>query len=226
MLYVCQSVFEYENDTWFIDSWCSNHLTSDKFFLYRLMLERFHKLVEKTIMYSNQKGEINCYWDKKRKKFIKDVLVIPDLDQNLSYVRQVMDHGYAVRFVNNSCMIYEKENKKTSCGKCQDGENVNLFSHFGTKKMWSWKSKTLMSHIWLCQRRFWHFSFTRMKNLQQKIWHKVCQTNKQWRKYLKVGHWKTSSLVISKVECLKSKRIIGACLHICMWTDEYPIKWQ
>ena len=42
-------------------------------------------------------------------KYIRDVLLVPALEQNLLSVGQLVEHGYKLHFENNECTIYDKE---------------------------------------------------------------------------------------------------------------------
>lgn len=44
---------------------------------------------------------------KKGTKFIWDVLLVPDLEQNLLSVGQLVEHGYSIHFEDDGCIIYD-----------------------------------------------------------------------------------------------------------------------
>ncbi|GMP74232.1 hypothetical protein CsSME_00031704 [Camellia sinensis var. sinensis] len=41
-------------------------------------------------------------------RFISDVHLVPDLEQNLLSVGQLMEHGYLVHFEDDFCKIFDK----------------------------------------------------------------------------------------------------------------------
>lgn len=45
---------------------------------------------------------------KKGRKFIHDVLLVPDLKQNFLSVGQLIEHGHMVNFEDNVCKLYDK----------------------------------------------------------------------------------------------------------------------
>ncbi|KAK3037133.1 hypothetical protein RJ639_031020 [Escallonia herrerae] len=49
---------------------------------------------------------------KEATKYIRDVLLVPDLEQNLLSVGQLVEHGYMVHFEDNGCKIYDKRDGK------------------------------------------------------------------------------------------------------------------
>ena len=42
-------------------------------------------------------------------KYIRDVLLVPALEQNLLSVGQLVEHGYKLHFEDYECTIYDKE---------------------------------------------------------------------------------------------------------------------
>ncbi|KAK9741486.1 hypothetical protein RND81_03G109600 [Saponaria officinalis] len=57
---------------------------------------------------------------KKGTKYIKDVLLVPDLAENLLSVAQMIKNGYSLLFENNHCTIYDPENKEIAKVVMQD----------------------------------------------------------------------------------------------------------
>lgn len=54
-------------------------------------------------------------------KFINDVLLIPNLQQNLLSVNQMIQKGYSLFFKENSCTIYNKYNSKKIIATLRNG---------------------------------------------------------------------------------------------------------
>ncbi|TXG53497.1 hypothetical protein EZV62_022666 [Acer yangbiense] len=50
---------------------------------------------------------------KKGRRFIKNVLLVPNLQQNLLSVGQMIQNGYSLHFEGDSCTIYDSNNKST-----------------------------------------------------------------------------------------------------------------
>lgn len=97
---------------WLIDSGCSNHMTFD--------LELFKEFKEK-----NSKVKIGngAYLEGKGKgtvaiqshtglKLISDVLYVPEIDQNLLSVAQLLENSYKVLFEDLHCQIKDPEGKE------------------------------------------------------------------------------------------------------------------
>ncbi|KAK3000358.1 hypothetical protein RJ639_021395 [Escallonia herrerae] len=108
LFYACQSVTEHKRDVWFLDSGCSNHMAGNES-LFLDMDSTFKsqvKLGNGALVEAKGKGTIGVQ-TKEGDRFIRDVLLVPDLDQNLFSVGQLLERGYKLDFEGNGCMIYD-----------------------------------------------------------------------------------------------------------------------
>ena len=62
---------------------------------------------------------------KKGMRFIKDVLLVPNLKENLLSIGQMMEKGYSFHFEGDMCTIYDKKNKRQEIAKVKM-ENGNI----------------------------------------------------------------------------------------------------
>ncbi|XP_031127533.1 uncharacterized protein LOC116029625 [Ipomoea triloba] len=99
------------SNVWLIDSGCSNHMTFD---------ESLFKEIDKTVISKVKIGN-GQYIEVKGKgtvaiegpsgiKLISDVMLVPEISQNLLSVGQLLEKGYSVIFKNIMCFITD------SCG--------------------------------------------------------------------------------------------------------------
>lgn len=58
-------------------------------------------------MNTKGKGTIEIQ-TKEGQKHVQEILLVPDLEQNLVSVSQLVEHGYSVHFENGGCVIYDK----------------------------------------------------------------------------------------------------------------------
>ena len=96
-------------DTWFIDSGCTQHMTSKPEFF--SMLEPATGSVkvgngDKVAIIG--KGIVQIHTTTGI-KHISDVLLVPELDQNLLSVGQLMQNGYSLLFKERSCVINDAD---------------------------------------------------------------------------------------------------------------------
>jgi hypothetical protein len=103
----------HSTESWLIDSGCTNHMTYDR--------ELFKELDKSVI--SKVKIGNGAYIEVKGKgtvaieghtglKLISDVLYVPEINQNLLSVPQLLEKGYKVFFEDKICMIKDSEGKE------------------------------------------------------------------------------------------------------------------
>ncbi|KAL4354076.1 hypothetical protein GQ457_06G014380 [Hibiscus cannabinus] len=96
------------NENWLIDSGCTNHMASD---------ESMFKNIDRTCISRIKIGNGQFIEAKGRgdvlvntptcTKIIYDVLLVPDIDQNLLSVGQLLENNYPIVFKNKSCLIFD-----------------------------------------------------------------------------------------------------------------------
>ncbi|XP_060960632.1 uncharacterized protein LOC133031207 [Cannabis sativa] len=163
LFYVCQAATEEGKDTWYLDSGCSNHMTKNESIF--CSLDRSKTKVKSgngDFMEAVGKGTI-AIDTKKGKRYINDVLLVPNIDQNLLSVGQMIEKGYSLHFEGESCTIYDKQDKSFQIAKVKMKENRRF------PIQWRYASNVAMQaqtdESWLWHRRFGHFNFHGLKIL-------------------------------------------------------------
>lgn len=89
---------------WYLDSGCSNHMTSNSNIYSNLdsSLKSKVKLGNGELVDVTRKGMISVQ-TKKGPKFIPEVLLVPSLHQNLLSISQMMEKGYILHFEGGFC---------------------------------------------------------------------------------------------------------------------------
>ncbi|KAL0559650.1 hypothetical protein IC582_000013 [Cucumis melo] len=100
------------NESWLIDSGCTNHMTHDKELFKDLKPTNITKVRIGNGDYISVKGKgtiaiASC----KGTKHIQDVLFVPDINQNLLSVGQLIEKGFKVTFENEYCLIKDAANQ-------------------------------------------------------------------------------------------------------------------
>ncbi|KAF8377139.1 hypothetical protein HHK36_030512 [Tetracentron sinense] len=133
MFYACQASSEKRNDVWYLDSGCSNHMTGDQsiFVNMNTFSNSQVRMGNGVLVQAKGKGTI-AIETKKGTKYIQDVLLVPDLEQNLLSVGQLVEHGYSIHFEENSCKIYDKGGRKTRL-KFDDNSEKCIFVGYSSK---------------------------------------------------------------------------------------------
>ncbi|XP_039169760.1 uncharacterized protein LOC120293987 [Eucalyptus grandis] len=105
--------YSVENSTWLIDSGCTNNMTSN--------LELFkskNKTVKSKVRIGNgqhievQGKGVVAVKGNQGVKLIRDVLFVPNIDQNLLSVGQLVEKGYIVKFEGRECLIKDTDSNE------------------------------------------------------------------------------------------------------------------
>ncbi|CAN6679084.1 unnamed protein product [Malus baccata var. baccata] len=109
MFYVCNNVNVKKNeDIWYVDSGCSNHMTGRE----ELLIDIDRNMTAKVEMGTGQLIEVTGKGSlvvdtKMGRRYIKEVMLIPGLKENLLSVGQMMEHGYFLVFGGTTAEIYD-----------------------------------------------------------------------------------------------------------------------
>lgn len=100
-------------------------------------------------------------------RFIKDVLLVPNLKENLLSIGQMMEKGYSLHFEGNACKIYDNKNKKLEIAHVKM-EKRNRSFPITWKYATNIAMKVQVDDSWLWHRRFGHLNTHALKLLYQK----------------------------------------------------------
>ncbi|KAF3636833.1 hypothetical protein FXO37_25248 [Capsicum annuum] len=101
-----------DENTWFLDSGCTQHMTSKREYFTKLESAKGSiKLADKTTLEIVGKGTVAIEAPKST-KFIQDVLLVPDLDQNLLIVGQMLERDYMLLFKDKKCVVSESSGQE------------------------------------------------------------------------------------------------------------------
>ncbi|KAL4362450.1 hypothetical protein GQ457_04G012430 [Hibiscus cannabinus] len=151
-------------DKWLIDSGCTSHMTNDSSIFNKLdsSIKVLVRMGNGAMVKSTGKGTI-VVQTKKGTKYINDVLLVPDLNESLLSVAQMVRNGYSLVFENNHCTIMDPEKKEIA--------NVPMENKSFALK---WDSTAEGAHAihsndtWLWHRRYGHFNMRALCELHKK----------------------------------------------------------
>lgn len=134
LFYSRSNIDHSSEDTWYLDSGCSHHITGDRRRFLELD-ERYSSHVELGDIKQLQiegKGVIEVHTGRGINKHICDVFYSPHITQNLLSVGQMMKKGYKLIFDEDHCEILDKKNnEKVATVKMTSNNMFPLnFSHF------------------------------------------------------------------------------------------------
>ena len=101
-----------ESESWLIDSGCTNHMTNDRELFKDLKPTNITKVRIGNGDYISVKGKGTIAISSgSSTKFIPDVLFVPEIQQNLLSVGQLIERGFKVAFEDNFCLIRDAANQ-------------------------------------------------------------------------------------------------------------------
>ncbi|GKV29240.1 hypothetical protein SLEP1_g38182 [Rubroshorea leprosula] len=162
MFVAMHSCFVTSEDSWYVDSGCTNHMVKDvKLFtkLDRSIRTRV-RLGNGYVVQAEGKGNVSIQ-TKEGIKTITDVLYIPSLSQNLLSVTQLMKHGYSVHFKQDVCQIFDLHGSEVANVKMVDNSFPLMWSDVKQHVLISKEDETTLWH-----RRYGHCNVRTLKFLQ------------------------------------------------------------
>ncbi|CAL2234947.1 unnamed protein product [Prunus armeniaca] len=109
LFYACNAVTGVKlNNSWYVDSGCSNHMTGDE----RLLIDIRRDVTSKVKIGTGEtvqvagKGTL-VIETKTGRKHIQEVMLVPGLEENLLSVGQMMEHGYCLVFGKGMVTIFD-----------------------------------------------------------------------------------------------------------------------
>ncbi|XP_026460019.1 uncharacterized protein LOC113360769 [Papaver somniferum] len=128
--YACQSAMvTSKSEVWFVDSGCTTHMPGEKSLFVDMdtSINSLMKMGDGNMVQANGRGTI-CVQTINGEKYIRYVLYVPDLAQNLLSVGKLVELVYAVHFEDGYCTIYDKKhNNKRQVMKSIKMEKNRIF---------------------------------------------------------------------------------------------------
>nr|KYP76789.1 Retrovirus-related Pol polyprotein from transposon TNT 1-94 [Cajanus cajan] len=166
LFYATQDSNSETSGNWYLDSGCSNHMAKDAS-IFKDIDESVKvkvRMGNDTIVESKGKGTVMVEM-KKGTRLITDVLLVPNLKENLLSIGQMMEKGYTLHFEGDTCKIYD--NKKLEIGRVKM-EKRNRSFPISLRQGPNIAMKAEVDDSWLWHRRFGHFNTHALKLLYQK----------------------------------------------------------
>ncbi|KAB2608513.1 hypothetical protein D8674_011681 [Pyrus ussuriensis x Pyrus communis] len=156
------------NGEWYIDSGCSNHMTGNVDLLVEVRTNVAGKVQMPTGDLVNVAGMGSLVIDtNKGRKYVREVMYLPGLKENLLSVGQMDEHGYFLVFGGGMCNVYD--GPSLECLVMRVKKKVNRcypLTLFSENQMVLKASVTYSTEIW--HRRFGHLHFGGLKQLRDK----------------------------------------------------------
>ncbi|CAL2234203.1 unnamed protein product [Prunus armeniaca] len=168
MFYACHAAAIVKNNgVWYVDSACSNHITSQASLLVNIDTKVTAKVKMGTgdLVQATGKGTLVIN-TKSGPRYIKEVMLVPGLDENLLSVGKMVEHGYYLDFGNSMVEIFDDSSMENLVAKVSMIGNrcFPLSLKYGNSIA---IKATVEESTWCWHRRFGHLNLQSLRLLQQ-----------------------------------------------------------
>lgn len=163
LLMVCHVKEETQQNMWYLDTGCSNHMCGDKE-AFSDLDESFRSSVkfgDKSMVYVMGKGKVTVQTKGNSTHTIANVLFVPELKTNLLSVGQLQEKGYEISIKDGVCQIQDAKLGLIAQVNMMANRMFPLYLHNTTQ---SCLSVQLKDGAWLWHFRYGHLNFWWIKN--------------------------------------------------------------
>ena len=150
-------------EAWLIDSGCTNHMTNDESIFTQLDRSYTSKvrIGNGDLIDTKGKGNVAVQCNS-GVRIISDVLFVPDIDQSLLSLGQLLENDFGLNFKNKTCKIFHPDGSELFSVKMK-GRSFSLdLSHAGLKAFSGLVDETELWH-----KRLGHFHYPALNNMQK-----------------------------------------------------------
>ncbi|CAL2255491.1 unnamed protein product [Prunus armeniaca] len=164
---VCWFKVVKNNGVWYVDNASSNHMTSNASLLVNIdtKVTTKVKMGTRDLVQATWKGTL-VIDTKAGPRYIKEVMLVPRLDENLLSVGQMVEYGYCMVFGNSMVEIFDDSSMENLVVKVSMTGNRCFplsLKHANSTAM----KATVEESTWCWHRRFGHLNMQSLKLLQQ-----------------------------------------------------------
>ncbi|KAI5344111.1 hypothetical protein L3X38_011988 [Prunus dulcis] len=156
-----------DEEIWYLDSGCSNHMTGKE----DLLVDIDRKVTAKVEMGTGQLVEVTgkgtiVVETKAGKRHIKEIMLVPGLKENLLSVGQMIEHGYYLVFGDHKVEIYNDSSHTNLVAKVQMKGNRSFPLKLQAEMHFAYRASVDHStDLW--HRRFGHLNMSSLKLLKE-----------------------------------------------------------
>ncbi|KAI5352933.1 hypothetical protein L3X38_005825 [Prunus dulcis] len=168
MFYACHAAAIVKNNgVWYVDSACSNHMTSQASLLVNIdtKVTSKVKMGARDLVEATGKGTL-VIDTKAGPRYIKEVMLVPGLDENLLSVGQMVEHGYYLVFGDSMVEIFDDRSMENLLAKVSMTGNRCFPLSLKYANSVAMKA-TIEESTWYWHSRFGHLNMQSLKLLQQ-----------------------------------------------------------
>ncbi|KAM1557973.1 hypothetical protein TB2_041407 [Malus domestica] len=156
------------NGDWYIDSGCSNHMTGNADLLVNIRTNVTGKVQMPTGELVNVVGMGSLEIDtNKGKKYIREVMHLPGLKENLLSVGQMDERGYYLLFGGNMCSVFDGPSLETLVIKVRKKENRCYPLSLLKNTQFALNASIGPDSTWIWHKRLGHLNLRNLKQLRE-----------------------------------------------------------
>ncbi|KAI5390160.1 hypothetical protein KIW84_075471 [Lathyrus oleraceus] len=134
LFFACQKAFQEDKNVWYLDSGCSNHMIGKKKAFIKINSSFGSKVKLGNGEHVEVKGKGNIgVTTKQGSKVIHESLYVPELDENLLSIGQLLEHDYSLNFENRECGFFDSKRKNDVVVKMTNNRSFPLSLNYEKK---------------------------------------------------------------------------------------------
>ena len=149
----------HNNETWYIDSGCSNHMTGHRDWLvnFDAMKKSKVRFADNKVILAEGAGNVAVRRLYGRQAMVTDVLYVPRMKSNLISMGQFLEKGISMKMINGSLEVYDTTKKMIM--KAPLARNRTFKVNLNTIEPQCFSVVTLSDDSWLWHLRLGHLNF-------------------------------------------------------------------
>jgi len=238
-LFLASNTLSEEENIWYLDTGCSNHMCGKK-----ELFSSLDETVKSNVKFGNNsnipivgKGQIAIRLKDGSQNFIGDVFYAPGLHHNLLSIGQLSEKGYNMKIHNGYCTLIDRNGRFITKVKMTPNR---LFPLRIQHDQFPCLSSIIPNDDWLWHMRFGHFHFSGLNYLSRKeyvsglpvvnIPSGVCETCKIGKKHRESfpteKSWRAKKLleIIHSNLCSVEIPTPGGCRYFITFIDDFSKK--
>lgn len=167
LLMACHIKEEADQNLWYLDTGCSNHMCGNKD-IFSVLDESFRTIIrfgDNSIISVIGKGDVQIRSKDNTLQTISNVFYVPDLKSNLLSVGQLQEKGYVITIKGGTCLINDPKKGAIAQVKMTANRMFPLHIKHDVHSCFSAKVK---DPTWLWHFRYGHLNFNGLKTLHVK----------------------------------------------------------
>ncbi|CAJ2628653.1 unnamed protein product [Trifolium pratense] len=157
-----------EEEGWYLDTGCSNHVTSNKKWLinYDSSKKSTIRFADSRTVKSEGIGDMLIKGKNGNQALITGVMYVPNVHTNVLNIGQLVEKGFTMTLGNNQMNVYNEESKLVLCATLSQSRTFPV--KFESSNSHCLASEAIHDAAWLWHLRYGHLNFKGLSDLKNK----------------------------------------------------------